>query len=532
MPQAFRGMLRGIYGANDKHPMYSAPPYFTSARDRDVWLGRAHSTPSHPGGFRHVVSLLTTWQAVDNIVLQRRRDLLQMALKQGTLTGWREAFFNKRDYPLLACTSDHAASDGTPAIFSQYTNPETDDNMPMPALTDWRAAHAARFWAPARSPVVPPDEGVLPWKHRKDKIIFRGSATGAGTTIATNVRLRAASMHGSNPSFDFRLTSWNARHKIDPVDGVVRQVDPGNFPFDASSAHYMPMDEQAQYRYALLLDGNAGASRVGELLKRGFVILAPPSDLPQVAIRRKMQAGVHYLQVRRDLADVGAVLQWCRTHDAEAQQISARARELWEHTCTRADMLMTMADAWNALSPPRVDGTATRRALQDVYAHSRSAVYVLTDDVGRVRIFAPFANSDFAGSAQRFHFDEPSLQQFLRNCAARFGHEHVLRDTSRWWTNGPIVCNVVPANVWGESMLDVLRDMIYAVADAAALSRMPARSAAHTSSGTTSMKRTAASVGACRRMTASQVGGKRRRLSMASDSGSEDDAGSEEAAPM
>ena len=125
--------------------MYCKPPYFTSARDRDVWLSRARSTPSHPHGHRHVVSLLTTWSAIEHHVLQRRRDLLGAAEQAGTLHGWREAVLNKRDYPLMRKVSVSASAppreyDALP-VFSQYVRADEYDDLPMPALADWQRAH-------------------------------------------------------------------------------------------------------------------------------------------------------------------------------------------------------------------------------------------------------------------------------------------------------------------------------------------------------------------------------------------------------
>jgi hypothetical protein len=140
-------------------------------------------------------------------------------------------------------------------------------------------------------------------------------------TAATNTRLHLCSLsaawssnHCHTPELlNAKLTSWNPRHKLGP-DGVVRVIDPTSAapPLtarDAGRQHYLSLSRQTLWKYSILVDGNVGASRLGELAELQFLVFWVYSEQPQVGMAWcGLRAWVHYIPVRSDLSDLEAHL--------------------------------------------------------------------------------------------------------------------------------------------------------------------------------------------------------------------------------
>ena len=114
---------------------------------------------------------------------------------------------------------------------------------------------------------------------------------------------------------------------------------------------------------------------------------------------------------------------------------------------------------------------AALATLRYAWSHLRCGVYVLIRD-GRVKIFAPFCNQDYAngwGASLRLEGDL-GVDAYYRRKRERCGgrEEFVLKDKSAWWANGNVVCNEhsqegLPAHLsqlWGDRFLAPLRHML------------------------------------------------------------------------
>jgi hypothetical protein len=284
--------FRGLFGDDDPSPFFAAPPVFESEAERDAYAAAAAqgSNPARPH-FQHGVSLLVDEEQL-GILRDRRR---QLRLELGD--AWpqcREAFLNKRDAPMLP-PGERALG----PVLSQYVWAEGGD-LPLPCVEDyertWPGHWFGRAAAPAAALPAPPS-----WERRWGAVVFRGGATGAGVSPETNVRLRAAQLSAAWAScprrrglLDARLTSWNARWKVGP-DGVMRVIERRRDVGSVGRFNYLSYERQAEYKYALYLPGNVGASRLGALLALGFVVLAPRSSAPHVWLWSRLQPYVHYV---------------------------------------------------------------------------------------------------------------------------------------------------------------------------------------------------------------------------------------------
>jgi len=159
--------------------------------------------------------------------------------------------------------------------------------------------------------------------------------------------------YGHRIRINAKLTSWNARYKYNGSNIV--QINKKNkrsanslvhdkqdltaFPpkFFVGRQNYMIMKNQAKYKYVLYLDGNVGASRLGTLLKYGFVILVPRSCLwtPQPYVFQFLKSGVNCLFIREDLGDLDFALAFCESNQTLCEEISKNAVATWKKHLTQ-----------------------------------------------------------------------------------------------------------------------------------------------------------------------------------------------------
>jgi len=386
----------------------------------------------------------------------------------------REFLLNKRDAPLL-WIPEESASEGLP-VLSQYTSPAFHD-LPLPAVVDYRRALAG-LWVGRDELPVPPREPPLAWDHRTAAAVFRGGATGAGVSAEENMRLRLCatslawkrSRRHEPPLLDARLTSWNPRHKW-CADGVIRVIDPCHAAAPltprsgASERHRLTMREQAAWKFYVLVDGNVGASRLGELAELQFTVLWVRTTLPQVTHAwRGMRPWKHYVPIKTDLSDLEAQLLWCRQNDKAAHDIALALHALLAPHLTKEGIEAEVAETLAHLPPP-VPTSKFCASMWRAWFTRRSAIYVLICPRGHLLSFEPFANEGFRNTWSGLQFDPPEQAAFLARAQALWpSPARVLTDSSRWWENGALVCNVLPRGVWGEAMLIELHALLIAAA--------------------------------------------------------------------
>ena len=445
--------------------VFSSPAVFETARQRDSYEAARLSFPSSPQGvFFHGTSLLTTWSELEERVLTERR--LQLGrLRPEEAAGCREFIFNKRDAP-LDCQALSIA------VFSQYVSLGSSTDRGMPNLEDYRRCFPGRYFGGARSRAEPGAPGALEWVERRPCAIFRGSATGSGVTPADNPRLKLAVLsqrwETEAPGLlDAKLTSWNLRQKIDEA-GHLQLLDPQELRSqhgleDVGKHHFMQLEEQARYKYAVYLDGNVGAGRLGALLGLGFVLLIPPSRKPQTFLRQFLQAGTHYVPIKEDLEDLKEALLWLREHDAEAEAMSRANLELHRLFCSREAIETCFRDLCAPLEP-LLPPTLLREDLWHLWQKKKCFIYVLVDEAFNVLQFCPcFNHADYRNTQPFRPSPGRSLSSFLRKVRAITG-ERISLPVERWWSNGSLVCNAPVADSWGESLIAEMRLLLSSLA--------------------------------------------------------------------
>ena len=88
---------------------------------------------------------------------------------------------------------------------------------------------------------------------------------------------------------------------------------------------------------------------------------------------------------------------------------------------------------------------------------------------GKLRIFAPFTNSEFQNTwSEHLRIEgDGTLDSYYTKKSGLYREEQIEPDRSKWWANGNIICNELTkfddktkSQHWGDHFLTPLRDML------------------------------------------------------------------------
>ncbi|CAB9516367.1 4-N-acetylgalactosaminyltransferase bre-4 [Seminavis robusta] len=308
-----------------------------------------------------------------------------------------EFFLNKRDYPQckvnmekgvpvepygfiydkddrdpaqdVDLAPEHTFASLAPVVSFYAASEDRFTDLPWPSSEDWEAAtgkvfphtfmHKYKRGGELQMQGSPRDlfteanfrKFERSWDEgRVATAFFRGTASGGGTTLDTNQRLKLADLSnswkddpvkgGEEPYLDAALTGWNLRDKK-IAESPMTFLRPNTLPFTAGREHFTPIYEQSKYKYLVYVDGHCAACRYGFLMRLGSVILKVESR--QVADRLwyfpLLQPGVDHIPVKADLSDLEEKIRWCREHDDECRIIGENAKRLYETYVAREGLL-------------------------------------------------------------------------------------------------------------------------------------------------------------------------------------------------
>lgn len=117
-------------------------------------------------------------------------------------------------------------------------------------------------------------------------------------------------------------------------------------------------------------------------------------------------------------------------------------------------------------------------SLKYLFFHMKCGIYVMIRN-GKLRIFAPFTNSEFRNTwADQLRIEgDGTLDSYYTQKAGLYREEQVEPERSKWWANGNIICNELTkfedktkSQFWGDHFLSPLQDML---AEACRLRKIP-----------------------------------------------------------
>ena len=188
----------------------------------------------------------------------------------------------------------------------------------------------------------------MDWDKKINKCVFRGSATGCGITVDTNMRLKAAYLSEKikdKKILDAKLTSWNAKPKADVKLGTFNKIKLDGDKFthdgitiDAGKHNFMNLEEQSKHKYILNIDGHVKAFRLGNELRMGSVVLLVKSDYILWFQRLGFKEKEHYIPIDENLDNLEEQINWCIEHDGECKKISENALKFYNTHISKEGM--------------------------------------------------------------------------------------------------------------------------------------------------------------------------------------------------
>lgn len=165
------------------------------------------------------------------------------------------------------------------------------------------------------------------WDKKKNKAIFMGKATGCGTDIKTNMRLKAASISQVYPDYlKVGITDWNWRLKKDK-NGPLKLINSKELNFELSQP--ITRMEISKYKYILYIDGHVSAWRLSFDFSYNSVVLIVDSEY-YLWFSKLLVPYVHYIPIKSDLSDLIEQIKWCKSNDKKCQEIAKNAKSFFD----------------------------------------------------------------------------------------------------------------------------------------------------------------------------------------------------------
>lgn len=167
------------------------------------------------------------------------------------------------------------------------------------------------------------DFEIIKWENKKEKAVFRGSATGCGIGM-DNIRIIATKLSETYPHLiDAGITTLNRKVKKKLGEPLIVSN------FKIQLATKMTWQEKASYKYILNLDGHVSAFRLGHEFSLGSLILLPLSPY-YLWFSSALKPFIHYIPVHPKLKDLPKIIQWCKENDDYCKQIAENGRLFYE----------------------------------------------------------------------------------------------------------------------------------------------------------------------------------------------------------
>jgi hypothetical protein len=237
----------------------------------------------------------------------------------------------------------------TPILSASVTKDFAD--IAIPNVDDWSRVSGKYYHDWKKGCTKSGLANSVPWEDKIPKVIFRGSATGCGITIRTNIRLKAASLAQKHPKLlDVGIVEWNARPKKLKKQPI--QVIDTEKLKNIKLKPRITDEEKFKYKFILYLDGHVSAFRMGGELASGSVLFVPESEY-KLWFSHMLEPMKHFIPIKEDLSDLIDKTKWCLAHDEECREIADNAKAFYEEHLTKDKILGHMSSILNSVASMR-----------------------------------------------------------------------------------------------------------------------------------------------------------------------------------
>jgi hypothetical protein len=260
-----------------------------------------------------------------------------------------EFFINDRDFPILKKDMtepyNHLFDSNNVKIETEYivdkmcpifSQSITDDfaDLLIPTNDEWKSASNKFFTSGCGDEYKSEsrDKWNYDWKTKSSKCIFRGGATGCGTRIDNNMRLKASDLAVDYPDIlDAGIVDWKARMR--KVKGEpIHIIDTSKLRFKLSNK--INNIEKSNYKYILYIDGYVSAYRLASELSMNSCVLIVDS-VYKMWFSDLLVPYKHYIPIKPDLEDLISQIKWCIKNDKKCHKIANNSRKFYEKYLTK-----------------------------------------------------------------------------------------------------------------------------------------------------------------------------------------------------
>ena len=164
---------------------------------------------------------------------------------------------------------------------------------------------------------------TLKFKHKFDRVVWRGISTGAWIPLEHNQRVQLVKKYFHHPDMNIGFERILPGHSAtDPsLNNLIKPKLSG--------------EQMIQHKYIVSIHGNDKDSGLNWKLQTDSVVLMPEPYIESWLMEGLLEPGVHYVLLKDDLSDLPEKLQWCRDNQHECERISHNAtefmRQFWDH---------------------------------------------------------------------------------------------------------------------------------------------------------------------------------------------------------
>ena len=283
------------------------------------------------------------------------KDMLETLLLERTIPNV-EFFMNDRDFPILKKDLtepySHLFDSDNVKIEEDYqfkkmcpifSKSATDDfaDILMPTNDDWIMASNKYFTSSCSNGYHKEMWNKIntKWASKINICIFRGSATGCGITLDTNMRLKAADISIDYPDLlDAAITNWKSRPRK-YMGKPIEIINVNQFRFKLGNE--IDNTTKSNYKYILNIDGYVSAFRLSSELSMNSAILLVDSDY-KLWFSDLLKPYVHYIPIKNDLEDLISQIKWCQENDLKCKKIAENALQFHKEYLSKDSILNYM----------------------------------------------------------------------------------------------------------------------------------------------------------------------------------------------
>lgn len=180
----------------------------------------------------------------------------------------------------------------------------------------------------------------LPWKERKDIVIWRGVSSGntiewtEGSPYMNGQRQRLVNYiqtlqrKNSTEGITFDVAFSGYTGCPPKICEEMRKI------FGPES--YMNKDLQYNYKYIIDIDGNGWTGRFLPALSEGSLILK--AKFTKEFFHSYIRPNIHYLSIKTDYSNLLSQIHWARSHDNEVYEITKAAKNMADNHLRVSDL--------------------------------------------------------------------------------------------------------------------------------------------------------------------------------------------------